>query len=56
MTSAKPAGSGPGSPAEAAHFSPEYKARIVAECDAAPKNEMGAVLCRERLYHSHVKE
>ncbi|WP_328467943.1 hypothetical protein [Streptomyces sp. NBC_00448] len=37
-------------------FSPEYKLRIVAEYDAAPKNEKGAILRRERLYHSHVKE
>lgn len=28
----------------------------MAEYDAAPKNEKGAVLRRERLYHSHVKE
>ncbi|EKX64181.1 hypothetical protein PV416_43760 [Streptomyces ipomoeae] len=33
-----------------------YKLRIVAEYDAAPKNEKGAILRRERLYHSHVKE
>ncbi|MEU8523360.1 hypothetical protein [Streptomyces sp. NBC_01216] len=26
------------------------------EYDAAPRNEKGAVLRRERLYHSHVKE
>ena len=37
-------------------FSPEYKLRIVAEYDAAPRNEKGAVLRRERLYHSHVAE
>ena len=37
-------------------FSPEYKLRIVAEYDAAPRNEKGAVLRRERLYHSHVTE
>ncbi|MGW2370508.1 hypothetical protein ACWCZ5_33990 [Streptomyces sp. NPDC001667] len=37
-------------------FSPEYKLRIVAEYDAAPKGEKGAVLRRERLYDSHVKE
>ena len=28
----------------------------MAEYDAAPRNEKGAVLRRERLYHSHVKE
>lgn len=37
-------------------FTPEYKLRIVAEYDAAPKGEKGAVLRRERLYDSHVKE
>ncbi|MEU5547732.1 hypothetical protein AB0G85_36210 [Streptomyces sioyaensis] len=37
-------------------FSPEYKLRIVAEYDAAPKGEKGAVLRRERLHDSHVKE
>jgi transposase len=37
-------------------FSPEFKLRIVAEYDAAPKGEKGAVLRRERLYDSHVQE
>jgi transposase-like protein len=37
-------------------FTPEYKLRIVAEYDAAPAGEKGAVLRRERLYHSHVLE
>jgi transposase-like protein len=37
-------------------FSPEYKLRIVAEYDAAPRHEKGAILRRERLYHSHVTE
>jgi transposase len=37
-------------------FSPEYKLRIVAEYDAAPKGEKGAVLRRERLYDSHIQE
>ena len=37
-------------------FSPEYKLRIVAEYDAAPRNEKGPVLRRERLYHSHIIE
>jgi transposase-like protein len=37
-------------------FSPEYKLRIVAEYDAAPTGEKGAVLRRERLYHSHIIE
>ena len=31
-------------------FSAEYKLRIVAEYDAAPTGEKGAVLRRERLY------
>lgn len=37
-------------------FSVEYKKRIVAEYDAAPVGTKGAVLRRERLYDSHVKE
>lgn len=37
-------------------FSPEYKRRIVAEYDAAPNGFKGAVLRREGLYDSHVKE
>jgi transposase-like protein len=37
-------------------FTPEYKLRIVEEYDAAPKGEKGAVLRRERLYDSHIKE
>src|SRR4051812_17266422 len=37
-------------------FSAEYKLRIVAEYDAAPTGEKGAVLRRERLYHSHIIE
>jgi transposase-like protein len=37
-------------------FSPEYKLRIVAEYDAAPPGEKGAILRRERLYHSHIIE
>jgi transposase-like protein len=37
-------------------FSPEYKLRIVAEYDAAPNGEKGAILRRERLYHSHIIE
>ncbi|MBQ0986324.1 hypothetical protein KBZ10_17755 [Streptomyces sp. F63] len=56
MTSTKPAGSDPAPRPKRRSFSPEYKLRIVAECDAAPRNEKGAVLRRERLYHSHVKE
>src|SRR2546421_6317961 len=37
-------------------FSAEYKLRIVAEYDAAPNGEKGAILRRERLYHSHIIE
>ncbi|MHA6763971.1 transposase [Streptacidiphilus sp. PAMC 29251] len=37
-------------------FTAEYKLRIVAEYDAAPSGEKGAVLRRERLYHSHIIE
>ena len=37
-------------------FTAEYKLRIVAEYDAAPNGEKGAILRRERLYHSHVIE
>jgi transposase len=37
-------------------FSPEYKLRVVAEYDAAPTGEKGAILRRERLYHSHIIE
>ncbi|WP_162833382.1 hypothetical protein [Streptomyces sp. CB09001] len=56
MTSTNPAESDPAPRPKRRSFSPEYKLRIVAEYDAAPKNEKGAVLRRERLYHSHVKE
>jgi transposase-like protein len=37
-------------------FSAEYKLRLVAEYDAAPAGEKGAILRRERLYHSHIIE
>lgn len=37
-------------------FSAEYKLRIVAQYDAAPAGEKGAILRRERLYHSHIIE
>jgi len=37
-------------------FSSEYKLRIVAEYEAAPNGEKGAVLRREGLYSSHVIE
>ena len=37
-------------------FTAEYKARIVAEYEAAPHGEKSAVLRREGLFHSHVRE
>ena len=37
-------------------FSPEYKLQILAEYDAAPNGEKGAILRREGLYSSHVIE
>ncbi len=38
-------------------FTPEYKLRVLAEYDAAASGaERGAVLRRERLYHSHIAE
>lgn len=37
-------------------FTAEFKRRIVAEYDAAPAGSKGAVLRRERLYDSHIKE
>lgn len=37
-------------------FTNEYKRALVAEYDAAPVGTKGAVLRRERLYDSHVKE
>ncbi len=49
MTSSKSAGSDPAPRLKRRTFSPEYKLRIVAEYDAAPQNEKGAVLRRERL-------
>ncbi|MEV5162982.1 hypothetical protein [Streptomyces sp. NPDC053728] len=56
MTSTETAGSDPAPRPKRRSFTSEYKLRIVAEYDAAPRNEKGAVLRRERLYHSHVKE
>ncbi|WP_206281730.1 hypothetical protein [Streptomyces agglomeratus] len=56
MPSTEPVGSDPAPRPKRRTFTSEYKLRIVAEYDAAPRNEKGAVLRRERLYHSHVKE
>ncbi|MFA3872943.1 hypothetical protein ABS735_04515 [Streptomyces sp. MMCC 100] len=47
---------GSGAEAEAPPFRCEYKLRIVAEYDAAPAGDKGALLRRERLYHSHIIE
>ncbi|URM88686.1 hypothetical protein LUW75_24135 [Streptomyces sp. MRC013] len=51
-----PAGDDPAPKPKRRTFSAEYKLRIVAEYDAAPAGEKGAILRRERLYHSHVIE
>lgn len=56
MTSTTGPGAGPAPKPKRRTFSAEYKLRIVAEYDAAPPGEKGAVLRRERLYHSHVIE
>ncbi|WP_157073148.1 transposase [Kribbia dieselivorans] len=37
-------------------FTAEYKAQILAEYDAADRNERGAILRREGLYSSHIAE
>jgi hypothetical protein len=56
MTSTEPVGSDPAPRSKRRTFTSEYKLRIVAEYDTAPRNEKGAVLRRERLFHSHVRE
>jgi hypothetical protein len=56
MTSTEPVGSDPAPRPRRRTFTSEYKLRIVAEYDAAPHNEKGSVLRRERLFHSHVTE
>jgi hypothetical protein len=56
MPSTEPVGSDPAPRPKRRTFTSECKLRIVAEYDAAARNEKGAVLRRERLYHSHVKE
>ena len=35
-------------------FTAEYKRRILAEADACPRGEVGALLRREGLYYSHL--
>ena len=50
---------GPGDPAARPtrrSFTAEYKARVVGEYEAAPHGEKSAVLRREGLFHSHVRE
>lgn len=37
-------------------FSAEYKRRILAECEAAPPGATGAILRREGLYSSHLRD
>lgn len=37
-------------------FTAEYRLAIVAEYELAPRGAKGAVLRREGLYHSHIKE
>ncbi len=37
-------------------FTAEYKARVVSEYETAPHGEKSAVLRREGLFHSHVRE
>jgi transposase len=37
-------------------FTAAYRLAIVAEYESAPRREKGAVLRREGLYHSHIKE
>jgi transposase-like protein len=52
-------GSGPVDPAPRPtrrSFTAEYKARVVAEYEAAPHGEKSTVLRREGLFHSHVQE
>ncbi len=37
-------------------FTAEYRARVVAEYEAAPRGEKGGVLRREGLYQSQIRE
>jgi len=56
MEAAEPARPDPEVPARAKRrtFTAQYKLEIVAEYDAAPDGEKGAVLRREGLYSSHI--
>jgi transposase-like protein len=57
MTSTTGPGSDPARKPRRRTFSPEYKLRVLAEYeDAASGPERGALLRRERLYHSHIQE
>jgi hypothetical protein len=56
MTSPNPGGD-PAPKPKRRTFSSEYKLRIVTEYDDAPDAAgRGAILRRERLYHSHIQE
>ena len=37
-------------------FKPEYKLRIIAQADACPHGELGALLRREKLYSSQLSD
>jgi transposase len=37
-------------------FSTEYKLRIIAEADACPRGELGALLRREKLYSNQLQQ
>ncbi len=54
--STNPGGDDPAPRPSRRAFPPEYKARVLAEYEAAEHGEKGAVLRREGLYHSHVRE
>ncbi|MFF3875967.1 transposase [Streptomyces sp. NPDC001978] len=56
MTSTTGPGADPAPKPKRRTFTAEYKLRIVAEYDAAPAGEKGAIARRERLYSSHVIE
>jgi transposase len=49
-----PAGPDPAPKPARRTFPAEYKLRILAEYESAPEGERGAILRRERLYHSHI--
>ena len=55
-TSSGISGSDPSERPKRRTFTAEYKARMVAEYDAAPDGHKGALLRREGLYSSHIIE